>query len=88
MATKLTPEEVSRLKELKTKSDSKIYEFGQLEIEMILTEQYLKSLHETKAKLQSEFESLQEEEQKAAKELNEKYGAGTIDLEKEEFNPA
>ena len=88
MSKQLSQEELDRLKALKTKSDSKIIEFGQLEIETILTRQYLKSLEETKTKLQSEFELLQKEEQEAAKELNEKYGEGSIDLEKGEFIPA
>ena len=44
MATKLTQEELDNLKNLKERSDSKVYEFGQLEIEMLLTHQYLESL--------------------------------------------
>jgi len=72
MATKLAQEELDKLKDLKLRSDSKIYEFGQLEMETILTNQYLDSLHETKDKLHTEFKALQQEEQDAAKALNEK----------------
>jgi len=87
MATKLTQEELDNLKNLKERSNSKVYEFGQLEIEMLLTHQYLESLDNAKNKLNTDFATLQTEEQDAAKALNEKYGDGSVDLEKGEFIP-
>ena len=54
---------------------------------MLLTHQYLESLDNAKTKLNADFGTLQKEEQDAAKALNEKYGDGSVDLEKGEFIP-
>jgi hypothetical protein len=47
----------------------------------------LNLLKENKAKILSDFKILSEKQQKTAKEMQEKYGDGNLDLEKEEFIP-
>jgi hypothetical protein len=88
MTTKLTQEEITLLAGLKEKNEHKMFEFGQLEMETILAHQHLESLSERKTNLHREFKTMQENDQATAKTLNEKYGDGSIDLEKGEFIPA
>lgn len=88
MTTKLTQEEITLLTGLKEKNEHKMFEFGQLEMEMIIAHQHLESLSERKNSLQQEFEAMQANDRETAKTLNEKYGDGSIDLEKGEFIPA
>ena len=88
MTTKLTQEEITLLTGLKEKNEHKMFEFGQLEMEIIIAHQHLESLSERKNSLQQEFEAMQANDQETAKTLNEKYGDGSIDLEKGEFIPA
>ena len=84
----LTQEEITLLAGLKEKNEHKMFEFGQLEMETILAHQHLESLSERKTNLHREFKAMQENDQATAKTLNEKYGDGSIDLEKGEFIPA
>ena len=88
MATKLTEQEIELLKDLKQKNETKMFEFGQIEIEIILAERLIESLYEKKTNLQQEFIAMQDSEQETAKTLNEKYGDGSIDLDKGEFIPS
>lgn len=71
---KLSEEEVSQIKQLQTNQQNLIGQFGQLEYQMQLLELQ-------KDKLVEFIGQLQEEETKIGKELNEKYGNGTVDLE-------
>ena len=88
MATKLTEQEIELLKDLKQKNETKMFEFGQIEIEIILAERLIESLYEKKTNLQQEFIAMQDSEQETAKTLNKKYGDGSIDLDKGEFIPS
>ena len=72
---------------IKDANNFKITEFGQVELELLLTRQRLELLDETKAKLQEDYKNLQTQEQDLVKNLNDKYGAGTVDLNSGEFIP-
>ena len=65
----------------------KIHEFGQIELELILAEQRIESLSEAKDKLQEAYKKLQNDETELVRTLNEKYGAGQVDLNSGEFIP-
>ena len=78
---KLTQEELDTIKGLQERSQPVVAEFGNIEVATI-------NLASRKKEVVAYFEQLQEDEQKFGKELNEKYGNGTIDLEKGEFVPA
>lgn len=78
---KLTQEELDTIKSLQERSQVVVSEFGNIEVATI-------NLASRKKEVVTYFEQLQEDEQKFGKELNEKYGNGTIDLEKGEFVPA
>ena len=77
---KLSEKELSTLKEFQEKNSKIIAELGNIEININM----LQKQKETTLK---EFETLQGDQNLIGKELQEKYGAGNIDLEKGEFTP-
>jgi hypothetical protein len=79
--SKLTIEEVEKLQEIQQKNAAVASELGNLEITKLQVEA-------RKAEVVEFFNKLKEEEQAFGKELSEKYGNGSIDLEKGEFIPA
>ena len=76
----LTQEEIQSLKSIQTDQSNLIQALGTIEYRIQLLELDKQSL---KLQLQKQVE----EETKIAKELQEKYGDGNIDLEKGEFIP-
>jgi hypothetical protein len=76
----LTQEEIQSLKTIQTNQSNLVQSLGTIEYRIQLLELDKQSL---KTQLQKQFE----EETKVAKELQEKYGDGNIDLEKGEFIP-
>ncbi len=85
---KFTDEELNEIKSLRDSYASKVTEFGQIEIEILATQQRQEMLHKTKEKSQKEYEDLQLKERNLVESLNKKYGAGTVDLTNGEFIPA
>ena len=79
--TKLTVEEVEKLQEIQQKNAAVASELGNLEITKLQVES-------RRAEIVNFFNELKKEEQEFGKELSEKYGNGTIDLEKGEFIPS
>lgn len=71
---KLSQEEINAITQLQAKQNEIIASLGQLEYSIQLFELQ-------KEKLTEEIEKLKESESKVGKDLNEKYGNGTIDLE-------
>ena len=85
---KFTQEELDQILKLREANAQKITEFGQIELEILLTNQRLDSLQDAKEKLQNEYVAMQNQEKDLVDKLNEKYGAGQVDLESGEFIPA
>lgn len=85
---KFTQEELDEITALQTSNAQKVTEFGQIELELMLTDQRKEMLTETKQKLQGDYKNLQTQEQELVRKLNEKYGAGTVDITNGEFTPA
>lgn len=77
---KLSEKELSSLKEIQEKNQSIVNDLGNVEVNFNL-------ISKQKELILKELEKLQEEQNKIGKELQEKYGAGNIDLEKGEFTP-
>ena len=78
--TKLTVEEIEKLQEIQQKNAAVATELGNLEITKLQVEARKNEILEF-------FNKLKEEEQTFGKELSDKYGNGSIDLEKGEFIP-
>jgi hypothetical protein len=77
---KLTEEEIKRILEVQTSRQSNFLELGQLEA-------YQYDIDTRKDELFEILEQIRKTDQELGKELNEKYGDGSIDLEKGEFIP-
>ena len=79
METKvLTQEEITQLKTVQQERYSIVDKFGAIEIQF-------HELESTKQNLKLEYEKLKQKEEILGKQLQEKYGDGTINLEKGEF---
>ena len=76
----LTQEEIQSLKLIQTNQSNLVQALGTVEYRIQLLEL-------DKQSLKSQLQKQVEEETKVAKELQEKYGDGNIDLEKGEFIP-
>lgn len=77
---KLSEKELSSLKEFQEKNQKIVADLGNIEVNINM-------LQKQKESVLKEFETLQDEQNSIGKELQEKYGAGNIDLEKGEFTP-
>jgi hypothetical protein len=79
METKvLTQEEITQLKAVQQERYSIIDKFGTVEVQF-------QELESIKQKLKLEYEKLKQKEEVLGKQLQDKYGDGTINLEKGEF---
>jgi hypothetical protein len=78
---KLTEEELEKLVSLQRKSAGVTQEFGNIEIMKLQVEA-------RKNELVAFYNQVKEDELTFGKELSEKYGDGTINIEKEEFIPS
>lgn len=78
---KLTQEEIKQLQEVQQQNQALALELGNLE----LTKIQVKNRYEELVEFHNELKT---KEQEFGKTLSEKYGNGTIDLDKGEFIPA
>ena len=79
--TKLKQEELDKLQGLQQKNNNLVVELGSIELNNI-------ALEERRENAEKFLFELREEEKTLAKELEDSYGVGTIDLQKGEFIPA
>ena len=76
--TKLTQEEISQLQEVRQQSQALVLELGNLELAKIQLENRYDELVEF-------YDDLKNRERELGKTLSDKYGDGTIDIEKGKF---
>jgi hypothetical protein len=76
----LTEEEITKIKDLKKEFRDLTNAIGETEVQLM-------NLEFTKENLKIGFQNIQQQEMVIAKELEEKYGEGTISLESGEFLP-
>ena len=84
-AIKFTDDELKQITDLRDASQAKIVEFGQLKLDILLTNQRLSRLNEMETAAEKSYEDLQEKELKLVNDLKTKYGVGTVDIESGEF---
>lgn len=77
-AQKLTEKELETLKEIQTKTNQITLSLGQIEVQKQI-------LEGEKNNILNQFVDLQDEQSKLAKELQEKYGDGNVDINTGEF---
>jgi septation ring formation regulator EzrA len=75
---KLTPEELSKLQNLNNNVADIVSSLGQIEIQLSL-------MQKNKESLLASFSQIQQDQDKLAAELTQKYGDGTIDITSGEF---
>ncbi len=85
--TKFTDDELKSLQDLQNSYQGKQLQFGQLRVQRLLVQQQLDAIDDTEAKLEVEYGEVQETERKLVQDLNEKYGAGTLDPATGVFTP-
>ena len=85
--TTFTEDEMGKIKEIRTSYLGVQQAFGQLEVNRIRLEQQLDATQKASVDLREKFSEVQNEEQGFIKELNEKYGDGSLDLESGTFTP-
>ena len=61
--------------------------FGQLRVQKILLSQQQEGLEEAEVKLETDYITLQDKERELVKELNDKYGPGSLDPQTGVFTP-
>jgi uncharacterized coiled-coil DUF342 family protein len=84
----LTDQEVNSISEIRQQTSEKIMQFGEIELEMIYLDKRHDELNKFKEELKQQLYNLQNSEKDLSDQLNEKYGQGTLNLDKKEFVPA
>jgi len=77
--TKFTEDELKSLQDLQNSYQQKQLQFGQLRVQKLLLSQQVEALQTQETQLEVEYGEVQETERKLVQDLNEKYGAGTLD---------
>jgi len=86
--TKFTEEELTSIQELQQKYAATTDAFGRLRVQRVIMNQQFEQLDEADAKLENDYTELQKSEQELVQSLNDKYGAGSLDINTGEFTPA
>ena len=84
---KFTAEELKSLSDLAQGYQTPQAAFGQLRVQKILLQQQHEGLEEAEVKLEADYIDLQKSERDIVKQLNEKYGPGTLDPQTGVFTP-
>ena len=85
---KFTDEELESLQGLQTSYQEKQAMLGQLAVQRILLNQQLEALETRTVEIETEYKTVQQEEQDIVKTLNEKYGPGQLDPTTGVFTPS
>ena len=84
---KFTEDELKQLQGLQTSYQEKQLQFGQLKVQKLLLQQQVDALEDTESKLEVDYSEVQETERGIVKQLNEKYGPGSLNPETGVFSP-
>ena len=84
----LSKEEKIQIEEIKNSSQQKVFEFGQIELEVILCNQRMDFLDQEKERLTNQYKELQTKEEALVNSITKKYGTGTLNIESGEFLPS
>ena len=84
---KFTDDELKSLQELQTGYQEKQNVLGQLAVQKILLNQQIDALNIRTEEVETEYQTVQQEERDIVKTLNEKYGPGQLDPATGVFTP-
>lgn len=82
-----TAEELQQIKELQTIYNEIGIELVQLKLALKNAKEYVNKLHEQEDELTKQIVEANQSEKLLAEQLNEKYGAGSLDVETGLFTP-
>jgi lipid II:glycine glycyltransferase (peptidoglycan interpeptide bridge formation enzyme) len=85
---KFTDEELESLQGLQTSYQEKQAMLGQLAVQRILLNQQIDGLNIRTEEVETEYQTVQQEERDLVKTLNEKYGPGQLDPATGVFTPS
>ena len=85
---KFTDEELQSLQGLQTGYQEKQSVLGQLAVQKILLNQQIDALNNRTEEVETEYQTVQQEERDLVKKLNEKYGPGQLDPTTGVFTPS
>jgi len=85
---KFSDEEMNKIKAVQEEYQQKTAMFGQLSFQKFQIERQAETADKAEIALKKEIIDLEQQERALVKELNEKYGAGTLDPQTGEFKPA
>jgi len=85
---KFTDDELQSLQGLQTSYQEKQVMLGQLSVQRILLNQQLDALETRTVEVETEYQTVQQEERDIVKTLNEKYGPGQLDPTTGVFTPS
>ena len=85
---KFTQDELTQIKELQTKYAQSTDAFGRLRVQRLILNQQMDQLEDAEVRLENDYTDLQKSEQEMVQSLNEKYGAGSLDINTGEFVPS
>ena len=84
---KFSADELQELQDLQTGYQEKQAMLGQLAVQRILMSQQMDALEARQTELETEYETVQQEERDLVQTLNEKYGPGQLDPQTGVFTP-
>ena len=84
---KMTEDEINEIRGLQEKLQEKRFQFGNLYIEKIQIDDYIKAISEKEIAIQEDFKNLQKMESDLIEKILKKYGEGNLDLKAGVFIP-
>ena len=78
---KFTDDELKQLQELQNSYQEKQLQFGQLKVQRLLLQQQSDALEVAEVTLEEDYKGVQKTERGIVKQLNEKYGPGSLNPE-------
>ena len=86
-ATKFSKEELDKIKNIQNSYIGAQQAFGQLKVNKIRLEQQMDALEKAGKDLRTKFTEIQTSEQDLIKELSDKYGDGSLNIDSGTFTP-
>ena len=85
---KFTTEEMKKLQTLQQGYQDVTVNFGRVKVQKVILNQQLEAMDNESDRLETTYSDLQKKEQELVKTLNDKYGAGSLDIQSGEFTPS
>jgi hypothetical protein len=84
---KLTQEEINSIKGLQSEYNKTIFELGSIESQLVFIKKQTELLETEKVKIVVDMDTISKKEKTLIDDLQEKYGAGNINIETGEITP-